>query len=87
MLVYPPFWVCAHEGFNVFATLQVGKIIELLLLFKTSFFLNKRFLCICVTVIYKEFKNNFIILVFLKFDSEINVQPIQFKFSQTFSAC
>lgn len=65
MLVYPAFWICAHEGFNVFATLQVCKIIELQLLFKAFIFFNKCFLCICVTVIFKEFKNNSIILVFL----------------------
>lgn len=43
MLVYPAFWICAHEGFDVFATLQVCKIFELLLLFKASFFLINAF--------------------------------------------
>lgn len=52
MLVYTAFWICAHEGFHVFTTLQVCKVVVIIegKVRSLSFYLLNAFLhvkCYC----------------------------------------
>lgn len=57
MLVYTAFWICAHEGFHVFTTLQVCKVVVIIegKVRSLSFYLINAFLHVNVTVNFSQF--------------------------------